>query len=136
MQALVIDDEVLYRRALAAILRRMGFQVDEAGDAQSGLARLASSPGYDVVLVDWRMPGSTGLGVVEQLRSEAHHARTRVIMVSGVDEGLAVSAALMAGADAYLIKPFPEAELTATLRALELLPTGGGVPRRSTAHDA
>ena len=118
--ALVIDDHWTIRRAGARMLKHFGFEVHEARDGETGLALDGATP-LDLVLVDWRMPGLSGLDVVEAIRATDHHQATRLIMVTAVDDVIAVAAALVAGVDAYVVKPVSERALRSRLEQLGLL---------------
>lgn len=120
MQALVIDDQPVFRRAVSRMLRRLGFEVHEAGDGDQGLARIGALQALDLVMVDWRMPGASGLHVVEQIRCDERYAATRVLMVTALDDVIAANAALVAGANAFMVKPFGEQDLVHRLAQLEL----------------
>jgi len=122
-QVLVIDDQATFRRAVSRILRRIGYVVHEAADGESGLAELAARPGMDLMLVDCRMPGISGLEVIAQLRRDRRIWNTKVIMVTALDDDVASELALMAGADAFLSKPFTEPALVALLDQV-------GLPRK------
>lgn len=115
MQALVIDDEPLVRRAVARMLRRQGFDVDEAVDGAAGLGALVTHPGVELVMVDCQMPGLSGIDVIAQIRRDARYQRVKVMMVTGLDDPRAGDLAMVAGADGVLVKPFREPELIAQL---------------------
>lgn len=120
MQALVIDDQAVFRRAVSRMLGRMGFEVHQAEDGDLGLAQIAALPGLALVLMDWRMPGRTGLAVLEDIRREPRHRELRVVMVTALDDAIATAAALTAGANGFLIKPFAERDLMTRLEELAL----------------
>ncbi len=115
MQALVIDDQAIVRRAFARMLGRLGFAVLEADDGLTGLGALAARPDLALVMVDCRMPGISGIEVIAQIRRDRRYQRTKIMMVSGLDDPIAGELALVAGADGVLIKPFGERELRAHL---------------------
>ncbi len=104
-RALVVDDEPLVRRTVARMLRRLGFEATEAEDGAAALAELERSSDFALATLDWRMPGLAGIQLVERIRSDPRHAHTRLLMVTGVEDVVAVEAALLAGADGYLVKP-------------------------------
>lgn len=114
LKALVIDDEPQIRRALRLGLERNGYTVRQAENGEEGLD-LAAEEVPDIVILDMAMPGMEGLEVARQLR-----AWTQVpIMVLSVREGEEHKiAALDAGADDYLTKPFSLEELLARMRAV------------------
>ena len=114
MNVLVIDDEPQIRRALRIGLERNGYQVALAASGEEGLDLAALHP-VDFVILDLAMPGIDGVEVCRQLR-----AWTSVpVIVLSVREGEKDKiAALDAGADDYLTKPFSLDELLARLRAV------------------
>ena len=113
-RVLVIDDEEAARRAVAAGLRELGWEVLEAGDGLSGLeAALRGRP--DVVLLDLRLPGLEGEQVLVRLRQTS---RVPLIVISAKRAEDDRVAALDMGADDYLVKPFTVRELAARIRAI------------------
>ncbi len=110
---LVVDDEPQIVRALATNLRARGFEVDLAATGEDGL-RLAADRHPDVVILDLGLPGIDGLEVVAGLRGWT----SVPIIVLSVREGEADKvAALDAGTDDYITKPFGMNELLARIRA-------------------
>lgn len=130
-RALVVDDEPLVRRTVARMLRRLGFEAVEAADGAAALAELERSTDFDLATLDWRMPGLAGIQLVERIRSEPRHAHTRLLMVTGVEDVVAVEAALLAGADGYLVKPVAP-QLADKLAALGLVDEPR--PRRASSE--
>ena len=122
MQAIVIDDQSTFRRAVVRILRRYDFAIHEAADGALGLRELSARPDAELVMVDWRMPDMGGLEVVTKIRSDRRFARTKVMMVTALDDGVAEDLAMVAGADGFLIKPFTERALIAQLEHVGLGP--------------
>lgn len=113
-RVLVIEDEQAARQALARGLRESGCEVIEAGDGAAGL-RAALQDAPDLVLLDLRLPVLDGEQVLAQLRRTS---RVPVIVVSAKREENDRVAALEAGADDYLVKPFTLRELVARIRAV------------------
>jgi two-component system chemotaxis response regulator CheY len=100
------------RMILSRTLRDRGCDVVEAGDGREALEVLASGPLPDVALVDWNMPVMNGLELVQAVRREPAYQALRLVMVTTESESTNVLAALEAGAEEYLFKPFtPEAVL-------------------------
>jgi two-component system KDP operon response regulator KdpE len=110
---LIIEDDALARTAVAANLQGRGYRVDEAADGEEGL-RLWERRRPDVILLDLGLPGIDGLGVVRHIRRES---TTPIIVLSARDQERDKVAALDAGADDYLAKPFGMEELQARVRA-------------------
>jgi len=113
--ALVIDDEVQIRRLLRVVLESADFQVHEAETAAQGLTDAATRR-PDVVLLDLGLPDSDGVNVLRRLRE---WSKVPVIVLSVRDDEEGKVAALDAGADDYVTKPFSSAELLARLRAAQ-----------------
>ena len=118
--ALVIDDLQTFRRAVARLLRRMGFVVIEAVDGRSGLAELAVRPDVDLILVDGRLPDMSGFDVIGHIRRDPRFRDTKVVMASALDDEVAADLATLAGADGFLCKPFTEAALGAKIHHVGL----------------
>jgi len=111
---LVVDDEPQILRALGTTLRGAGYTVDTAATAESALAAAAAHPPAGVIL-DLVLPDGSGTDVCRELRSWSD---APVIVLSAVGEEKEKIAALDAGADDYVMKPFSVDELLARLRAV------------------
>ncbi|MBV9864163.1 MAG: response regulator [Abitibacteriaceae bacterium] len=109
---LIIEDEAAIRRFVRPTLAAHGYDLIEAEDAAHGLV-LAAERLPDVVLLDLGLPDSDGLDVLAQLREWTH---VPIIILSARDQEKDKVAALDAGADDYLTKPFGVSELLARLR--------------------
>lgn len=102
-QILVVDDEVAVRGSLVAHLGEMGHHCKEASDGIEALELLHERE-FDLILTDVAMPRMNGLQFLE--RALPHlEGRIPVVLLSSVDDGRAISAALTAGAFDYLTKP-------------------------------
>jgi len=110
---LVVDDEPQILRALRTTLRGAGYEVDTASSAEEALADAAMS-GPDAVILDLVLPDGTGTDVCRTLRE---WTEIPILIVSAVGDEKAKIAALDAGADDYVTKPFSIDELLARLRA-------------------
>ncbi len=115
MIALVVDDSMAMRRIQAKALEGMGFQVSTAGNGSEALAVLGALNGCDLILTDWHMPEMEGIDLVRAVRKEARWAKIRIVMVTSQSDTKAVSEALDAGADDFLMKPFTAETLTARI---------------------
>jgi two-component system KDP operon response regulator KdpE len=112
-RVLVVDDEPQIRRTLAINLRARGYQVDLAATGEEAL-KAAADQQPDVVVLDLGLPGIDGLQVIQGLRG---WTRVPIIVLSVREREADKVAALDAGADDYVTKPFGFNELLARLRA-------------------
>lgn len=123
MHALVVDDSKAMRMIVSRFLKEAGYEVAEAGDGVQALVRLselaATSPPV-VALVDWNMPEMNGYEFVLAVRASANWTGLRIVMVTSESEMDRVAAALEAGADEYLMKPFTREEILGKLSLLGL----------------
>ncbi|WP_017316192.1 two-component system response regulator RppA [Mastigocladopsis repens] len=115
MQILLVDDEAELTDPLSRLLTREGYSVDAAYDGTSG-SQLAQSRSYDLLILDWMLPGKTGLEICQELRRQGKI--TPVLFLTAKDTLNDRVEGLDAGADDYLVKPFELRELLARVRAL------------------
>jgi two-component system KDP operon response regulator KdpE len=111
---LVVDDEPQFLRALATNLRGAGYDVQTATTAREALSAAALRP-PDAVVLDLLLPDGTGTEVARELRTWTD---VPIVLVSAVGDEDEKIAALDAGADDYVTKPFAVGELLARLRAV------------------
>jgi two-component system, OmpR family, KDP operon response regulator KdpE len=112
-RVLVVDDEPQFRRALQTNLRGAGYEVVTAGTAEEALSSAGLQP-PDAVILDLLLPDGRGTDVCRDLR---RWTDAPIILVSAVGDEVEKIAALDAGADDYVTKPFAIGELLARLRA-------------------
>ena len=110
---LVVDDEPQFLRALSTSLRAAGYEVETATTADDALTQVGLAP-PDAVILDLVLPDGRGTDVTRELRT---WSEIPIIVVSAVGEEAEKIAALDAGADDYVTKPFAIGELLARLRA-------------------
>jgi OmpR-family two-component system manganese-sensing response regulator len=115
MKILLVDDEVELTDPLSRLLRREGYEVDVATEGRTGCA-LAIQGGYDLLILDWMLPGMNGLEICREVRSRPDN--TPVLFLTAKDTLDDRVDGLDAGADDYLVKPFELRELLARVRAL------------------
>jgi two-component system KDP operon response regulator KdpE len=115
LNALLVDDEPSFRRALRTSLAASGFSIEEAPSGEDAIAILAQRP-FDLVLLDMNMPGVGGVQTCREVR--ALLPRIGIVMVTVRDAENDMVRALEAGADDYLTKPIRFRELVARLRAV------------------
>jgi len=115
MRLLVIDDSLPLLRALRQGLSEAGYAVDASADGEEGYWYARRNP-YDVIVLDWMLPGMDGLTLLRKLRQQGNEAS--VLMLTAKDALDDRVAGLDVGADDYLVKPFAFAELLARVKAL------------------
>lgn len=114
---LVVDDEAAIRDMIQFALERAEMGVQTAASAQEALLRI-SEDRPDIILMDWMMPGVSGLELTRRLRKDTYTEDIPIIMLTAkVTEDDKV-AGLEAGTDDYIIKPFSPRELLARIRAV------------------
>ena len=126
MRVLVVEDDRGLRDALARGLRENGYVVDAVPDGEVAVQFLRSYD-YAVAVLDWRLPGKSGLEVLQWLRRRESPAA--VLMLTARDAPADRITGLDQGADDYLVKPFDFGELLARMRALQRRPRALQVPQ-------
>jgi two-component system, OmpR family, phosphate regulon response regulator PhoB len=114
---LVVEDDASISQLLTYNLEREGFRVSTATDGREALVALAEQK-PDLVLLDWMLPGMSGLEVCRQLRLRDDTRRTPVILLTARGEEEDRVRGLDVGADDYVTKPFSMSELMARVRAV------------------
>ena len=114
---LIADDDADHRELLTLALHRAGHRVITVRDAPAAMTALLDG-GIDAALLDVRMPGESGIDLCRRLRAEPATALLPVMLISADVNDQRILAALHAGADDYLTKPFHRAELCARLENL------------------
>lgn len=112
---LFVEDEADVAGPIKRGLEEEGYRVNWTTEGEEGLTE-ALAGSYDVLIVDWRLPGIDGRTLIERLRNEGN--ATPVLMLTALQDVDHRVAGLDAGADDYLTKPFSFEELLARLRAL------------------
>ena len=103
MRILIIEDEVTLNQTLSEGLKEFGYQSDIAENISDG-RYLLSIRHYDLVLLDWMLPDGNGIDLIPEIKNKSH--KTAVIVLSARDDKESEIAALKAGADDYIKKPF------------------------------
>jgi DNA-binding response OmpR family regulator len=115
---LVADDEPHIRRVLVTILESASFQTEEAHDGAEAKAKLESGTGFDFFILDLMMPYASGLEVLGAIRGHPVHRHTPVIILTAKGQDTDRQAALAAGADDFLTKPFSPKKLLARIQEI------------------
>jgi two-component system phosphate regulon response regulator PhoB len=116
-KVLVVDDEPVIRELIRLALESAGFQVSEAGHAEEARKVLQQTP-PDLLLLDWMLPGRSGLELARELKRNSATRSMPIIMLTAKGEERDKVEALDVGADDYITKPFSPRELTARIRAV------------------
>ena len=123
---LIVDDEPAIREMVAFALRKDDYAPVQAGDAREAQAAIADRV-PDLILLDWMLPGTSGLELARRWRRDALTREVPIIMLTARGEETDRVGGLEAGVDDYVVKPFSARELLARIRA---------VMRRSREDDA
>ncbi|MBI4423907.1 MAG: response regulator transcription factor [Elusimicrobia bacterium] len=114
---LLVDDSQTIADLVVPALKKAGYRVRHAGDADRGLAALKREPA-DLLLLDVDLPGVSGLRLLQILKEEPATAQLPVIMLTVHEEEKVKLQGLKGGADDYVVKPFSVPELLARVEAL------------------
>ena len=112
---LVVDDSKVIRKVARHILETLDFEVREAGDGSEALdSCMTAAP--DVVLLDWNMPVMSGMDFLRALKDSGIQQKPKVVFCT-TENGMAyIRAAIEAGADEYVMKPFDRETLESKLQ--------------------
>ncbi|HEX7348679.1 MAG TPA: phosphate regulon transcriptional regulator PhoB [Rhodanobacteraceae bacterium] len=125
-RVLIVEDEAPIRDMVAFALRKADMEAVHAADAQAALVAISDRP-PDLILLDWMLPGVTGLELARRLRREPATADVPIIMLTARGEEVDRVNGLDAGVDDYVVKPFSTRELVARIKAvLRRTQTDGG----------
>jgi len=117
-KVLVVEDERDIRDMLTFALEEAGFQVMEASTAERALSLLAENYRPDLLLVDWMLPGASGVELARRVKQKPELQSTPLILLTARGEEDDRVRGLEAGADDYVVKPFSPRELIARIRAV------------------
>ncbi len=119
---LVVDDDHTLRELIVWKLTKAGYATVAAADGAAGLAAATSSSadGHhpDLVLVDWMMPGMTGIEMCQALRDDVRTAHIPIILLTANRQDAEVERGFEVGVDDYILKPFNPRELLSRVRAV------------------
>lgn len=123
---LIVDDEASIREMIAVALEMADYRVLEADSAQAAHAMVVDHQ-PDLLLLDWMMPGTSGIELARRLKREETTAELPIILLTAKSEEDNKIQGLEAGADDYITKPFSPRELVARLKAVLRRTTPKGV---------
>jgi len=114
---LIVEDEAPIREMLSFVMEQHGYQAVEAGDYQSALEKIVE-PFPDMILLDWMIPGGSGIQLAKKIKAEDFTRGIPIIMLTARGEEEDKIRGLEVGADDYITKPFSPKELMARMRAV------------------
>jgi two-component system chemotaxis response regulator CheY len=117
---LIVDDSRLVRHIASTMLEDMGLATTQAASGEEALIHLGQNI-PQLLLVDWNMPGISGLELISKIRALPDVAQPRIILFSTETRRSEVRIALRAGADCYLLKPFDAPRMAKRLRRFGLI---------------
>ena len=117
MKVLVVEDDVDIQDLVVALLSRVGYDVVVQDNGNAGLASAVSEQ-PDLVILDWMMPGLSGVEVCRAIRADPRTEDVAVLMLTSKAQEGDIDQAFTAGADDYMVKPFRGRELVSRVRAL------------------
>lgn len=115
---LILEDERDIREMLAFCMQQAGYQVEQAATAERVFAMLKEGYHPDLFLVDWMLPGASGIEFTKKLKKDTNNHNVPVIMLTARGEEDDRVQGLEAGADDYVVKPFSPRELLARVQAV------------------
>ncbi len=118
--ALVVDDSRVVRKFSRRIVEGFGFKVEEAENGEQALEKCRDQM-PDVILLDWNMPIMDGISFLKKVRKEPDGAHPRIVFCTTENTFDAIGAAINAGADEYIMKPFDETILKGKLEDVGVL---------------
>ncbi|MEZ5352680.1 MAG: response regulator [Bryobacteraceae bacterium] len=122
--AMVVDDSRAIRTILSRTLGELGWSVRQARNGREALEVLEQGDHptpVSLILVDWNMPEMNGIDFVRNVRAQERYRQTRLMMVTTETQVEQMAAALEAGADEYVMKPFTPEVIEEKLRVLGLV---------------
>ena len=117
MQILIAEDDPISRRLLQATLEKWDYQVVAACDGAQAWDRLQEAEAPRLAILDWMMPGLSGLEVCANVRQQAREPYTYILLLTARTQKQDLVAGMESGADDYITKPFDAQELKVRLRA-------------------
>ena len=117
MKILIADDSIVSRHLLEATLRKWGYDVMVACDGAEALDLLQREDAPSLIILDWMMPGMTGVEVCRRIRQRDSEPYTYILLLTSKSQKEDLIEGMEAGADDYITKPFDQNELQVRLRA-------------------
>ncbi|MDI1226765.1 MAG: response regulator [bacterium] len=106
LRYLIVDDSRVVIKALQQMLTDLGITNVETAASATEAEEKMTSQGYDVLFLDWRMTGKSGVALMQQYREDRAYDNVAFVIVSGEDGQRYIQEALKSGATSYIVKPF------------------------------
>lgn len=135
LKILIVEDEDALAILLRYNLNAEGYEVEHIARGDEADERLRDGASPDLLLLDWMMPGLSGIEICRRLRTREHTARLPVIMLTARGEESERIRGLSTGADDYIVKPFSVPELLARIKALLRRTKPGADPHQMMMGD-
>jgi DNA-binding response OmpR family regulator len=114
---LLAEDEEIIRMLIVDTLEDEDYHVDEAADGEEAL-QLFERNEYDLLILDYMMPGYTGMEVIEKVRASAFNSKVKILMLSAKSQKHEQERILSAGANEFIAKPFSPLQLIESVKAI------------------
>lgn len=115
---LIVDDSRTVRSQLGALLIEAGYEVVQATDGTEGAETIASTPDLSLVICDVNMPKMNGVDMLAMVKQDPKNASLQVLMLTTEGQPALIARAKAAGARGWIVKPFKQDLLLATVRKL------------------
>lgn len=106
LKYLIVDDSRVVIKALQQMLADLGITNIETASSAGEAEEKMAAQGYDVLFLDWRMTGKSGVALMQQYREDRAYDNVAFVIVSGEDGQRYIQEALKSGATSYIVKPF------------------------------
>lgn len=114
---LIVDDSAVFRKIVSVHLKNADFELVEAVDGVDGLAKLRDNK-VDLIVSDMNMPNMDGISFIKNVKTDANHKFTPIIMLTTESQEEKKKEGMDAGTRAWLTKPFSPEELLTTIKKL------------------
>jgi DNA-binding response OmpR family regulator len=114
---LLAEDEEVIRMLIVDTLEEVDYQVDEAGDGEEAL-KLFEQNVYNLLILDYMMPGFTGIEVIEKVRNGSSNSKIKILMLSAKSQQNEIEKILSIGANDFMAKPFSPIKLVEKVKAM------------------
>ncbi len=135
---MIVEDDLTSQTIVGAIIQRLGMATHCHPTAEQAWQHLVDMPPPDLLIVDYNLPGATGLALTRRVRSLSWCAGSPIIMISGVIKASQIHSVLRDGVDRFIPKPVDAKDLIGQIRSLNpaLVPDDFALPAEQTPSAA